>query len=86
MEQSVRELAFKLWQIRALHNSKNTPEENWFDAENILRNKYLKPGIKVLYGGDEFEFLRFNEDKTVLLSSNTKVISAPIDEVVVIDV
>ena len=84
MENSVRELAYKLWQIRSLRNTRNTPEDNWYDAENILQNKYLRPGIKILYGGEQYEFVRV-EERTVILSSGEEEISAPIDEVVVVD-
>jgi len=85
MEQSVRELAYKLWQIRSINNRSSTAESNWYDAEKILSNQFFKPGIKVLYNGDEFEFLKITEENLVLISSNTEVLSIPIGEVVVSD-
>jgi hypothetical protein len=85
MEHSVGELAYKLWQVRSINNRASTPEENWYDAERILSNQFFKPGIKVLYDDEEYEFLKITEENYVMISSNTKVLSVPIGEVVVID-
>jgi len=86
MECTIRELAYKLWQVRSINNRASTSEENWYDAENILKNQYLKPGIKVLYDNLEYEFLKVVEDHSVLISRKNAILSVSIDDVVVIDV
>lgn len=41
MSDSVRELAYKLWQIRSMKGVQTTQEQDWYDAENMIKQKII---------------------------------------------
>ena len=45
---TVREVAHRLWQIRTLDGVQTTPEQDWFDAESIVREEKKEVLTKVL--------------------------------------
>lgn len=38
-EATVREVAYYLWQLRSIKGIKTTQEQDWYDAENIVRSQ-----------------------------------------------
>lgn len=36
---TVREVAYYLWQLRSIKGIKTTQEQDWYDAENIVRSQ-----------------------------------------------
>jgi len=34
---SVRDIAYRLWQVRSISGVQTTPQQDWYDAERIFR-------------------------------------------------
>jgi hypothetical protein len=64
---TVRELAYKLWKIRSLHGVHDDHIRDYFDAEKLLNNQWLKEGALVNYSGDEYEFGYVGQTGKVIL-------------------
>lgn len=64
---TVRELAYKLWQIRSIHGMNDDHIRDYYDAEKLLNNQWLKKGAIVIYRGDKYEFEYVNKHGEVVL-------------------
>lgn len=62
MDQTVRELAYKLWQVRSLTNTHTTADQDWYDAEKMF-NENLKEGMILSYEGKNYSKWEINKTK-----------------------